>query len=296
MGTRPPGRHRRPAHHSDPAHGTRRKARAANFTVLYLLSDSAGNLPLHMLTAFLTQFPPGSFEVHRRNFLASPDLVQQALGELKKRPGMVLHAVVDPASKKVVNDACAALNVPACDLTGSFVQFISTHSGIAPNPDVTRLHDISDEYHRRIKALEFTLEHDDGLGLETLDEADIVLAGVSRTSKTPTSVYLGQQGYKVANVSLASGVEPPRQLLELKRRTVVGLLIDPVRLQEVRATRQAAWGMSHTAYSDIEAIRDEVAWSRKLFAARGWPTLDVTHRAIEESAGKILELLKPLRT
>jgi regulator of PEP synthase PpsR (kinase-PPPase family) len=273
----------------------RRPPRPRKLTTIYLLSDSTGNLAQHMLTAFLTQFPARAFEVHRRNFLSTPALTKAALEKLRDAPGIVFHAVVSPESKRVIADTCAALKLPACDLTGGFVDFLAKHSGIRPDADVKRIHDISDEYHRRIKAVEFTLEHADGLGLETIDEADIVLVGVSRTSKTPTSVYLGQQGYKVANVSLAMVVEPPRQLLELRRKTVVGLLIDPFRLKEIRTNRQAAWHMSQTSYSDLEAVRDEVNWSRRLFLKQGWPTLDVTSRAVEESAAKILEILKPPR-
>ena len=273
----------------------RRGASPRKLTTIHLLSDSTGNLAQHMLTAFLTQFPARSFDVRRHNFLATPALTQAALGHVKTAPGIVFHAVVSPESKKLIADTCAALKLPARDLTGEFVDFLSAHSGIPPAPDVKRLHDITDEYHRRIKAVEFTLEHDDGLGLDTIDEADIVLVGVSRTSKTPTSVYLGQQGYKVANVSLARAVEPPRQLLDLRRKTVVGLLIDPHRLREIRSARQAAWQMAETSYSDPEAVRDEVNWSRRLFLKQGWPTLDVTSRAIEESAAKILEILNPPR-
>jgi regulator of PEP synthase PpsR (kinase-PPPase family) len=204
---------------------------------------------------------------------------------------MVMHAVVSPELKEGIQRACAKAGAPVRDLTGGFVEFIAAHSAIRPDASTRRLHDTGDEYHQRIDALEFTLAHDDGLGLETLDEADIVLAGVSRTGKTPTSIYLAQQGFKVANVSLARAVAPPAQLLRLSS-TVVGLLIDPERLQEIRSSRQAAWGMAQTSYSERDAVRDEVAWSRKLFMQKGWPTLDVTTSAVEETAAKVVELLK----
>jgi regulator of PEP synthase PpsR (kinase-PPPase family) len=261
-------------------------------TTIYLLSDSTGNLAQHMLTAFLTQFPARTFDIRRYNFLNSTPKLEDALADLEASPGMVLHAFVDSAAKSLIDKTCARLSIPARDLTGGFVEFLSTHSGIAPNPDVKKLHDLTDEYRARIKALEFTLEHDDGLGIDTIHEADIVLAGVSRTSKTPTSIYLAQQGYKVANVSLAMAVKPPVQLLNLNKPTVVGLLIDPLRLHEIRTNRQAAWGMGDTNYNDMSYIEDEVAWSRKLFNSKGWPTLDVTRRAVEESAQKIIDLLK----
>lgn len=270
----------------------KKAAAAPSFDTIHLLSDSTGNLGQHMLTAFLTQFPQKAIRIVRYNFLHTPTQIEEAMRSVQDHPGMVMHAMVSQEAKKFINLTCAKLKVPVCDLTGNFVQFIAANSGIAPAQNVHALHDISDAYHARIKALEFTLEHDDGLGLETIHEADIVLVGVSRTSKTPTSVYLAQQGYKVANVSLAKAVAPPRQLLELGRNTVVGLVIDPLRLSEIRTNRQTSWGMSDTSYNQIEFVEDEVAWSRKLFARQGWPTLDVTRRAIEETAGKIVELLK----
>ncbi len=263
----------------------------ARFTRIHLLSDSTGNLGQHMLSAFLTQFPPRTFDVRRHNFLSTPTRVLEALAAVQDSPGMVLHAFVSADSKEVIHRICEALGMPACDLTGEFVEFLRGNSGIEPAPNVHLLHDISDEYHQRIKALEFTLEHDDGLGLDTVHEADIVLAGVSRTSKTPTSIYLAQLGYKVANVSLAKAVAPPRQLLELMKKSVVGLLIDPLRLSEIRTNRQHSWGMSDTTYNQLDYVQEEVEWSRKIFMGKGWPTLDVTRRAVEETAGKVVELL-----
>jgi len=282
------------------AAGTKKKtAPAASprlFQIIHLLSDSTGNLGQHMLSAFLTQFPGRAFDVRRHNFLSTPALVKGALEKVRQTPGMVLHAFVSAESKAMVAAEGAELSLPTLDLTGDFVHFLSEHSGISPKTDVKLLHDISEEYHRRIKALEFTLEHDDGLGLETIGEADVVLVGVSRTSKTPTSIFLAQQGLKVANVSLAKAVTPPAALMTVKREKVVGLLIDPLRLAEIRTNRQHSWGMNDTSYNEMDTVREEVEWSRRLFAGRGWATLDVTRRAVEETAGKIVDLLKLTRS
>jgi hypothetical protein len=273
------------------ARGANREAAAAPLSTIYLISDSTGNLAQHMLTAFMTQFPAKAIGVRRFNFVATADRLAEVMDEIARRPGMVMHALVSPDMKAAVAAGAKQFGVPACDLTGDFVDFISQHSGVQPAANVKRLHDTNDAYHQRIAALEFTLEHDDGLGLETLHEADIVLAGVSRTSKTPTSIYLAQQGYKVANVSLAIQVAPPVQLLGLKR-TVIGLVIDPDRLREIRSSRQAAWRMADTSYNEYDAVKAEVAWSRQLFAQKGWPTLDVTNSAVEETAARVVEVLK----
>ncbi len=261
---------------------------------LHILSDSTGNLAQHMLTAFLTQFPSDAFVLRPQNFLQTPARLRVALDHVAEEPGIVCHAMVSSEAKGTIASRCDELGLPQCDLTGDFVHFLSRVSGIAPSADVEALHDTSNLYHERIKALEFTLEHDDGLGLETLHRADIVLAGVSRTSKTPTSIYLAQQGHKVANVSLAMGIEPPKQLLELKRN-VVGLLIEPHQLVEIRTNRSIGWRMGDTRYNDPDHVDREVLWSKRLFARHGWPTLDVTDQAVEETAARIVNLIAARR-
>lgn len=258
---------------------------------LHILSDSTGNLANHMLTAFLTQFPREAFEVHHHHFLATDARLQQAMDKVEARGGIVFHALVSDRAKEIVRKRCEAHGIHQCDLTGQFVQFLADASGVRPQPDVRKLHHThSAGYNQRIKALEFTLEHDDGLGLETLHEADIVLAGVSRTSKTPTSIYLAQQGFRVANVSLAINVAPPKELLALRER-VVGLTIEPMQLVEIRTHRNVSWRMGDTTYNDPEHVNREIMWCRRLFRQQGWPILNVTDQAIEETAAKVTDLL-----
>ena len=244
-----------------------------------------------MLTAFLTQFPAGTFAVQARSFLDSPRKVEAALREIASSPGIVMHAFVDPDVKRLIEQRCKSAGVPQCDLTGGFVEFLAGASGVTPTPDRRRLHHVGEAYRRRVKAVEFALEHDDGLGLETMRDADVVLVGVSRTSKTPTCIYLAQQGVKAGNVSLAMQVEPPAQLLDLPPSKVAALVIDPALLARIRSRRQAGWQMPDTSYNDEEAVRAEVQWSRRLFARQGWTIFDVTNQAIEETAARIMEKL-----
>ncbi len=244
-----------------------------------------------MLTAFLTQFPRDAFEFHPHHFLQTEQKLERAMDEVARLGGIVFHAVVHQHFKEMIERRCREIGVPFCDLTGRFVEFLAAASGIEPRPDIGRLHHVhAASYSQRIKAIEFTLEHDDGLGLDTIHEADIVLAGISRTSKTPTSIYLAQQGFRVANVSLAITVPPPRQLLALKDR-VVGLLINPAQLVEIRTNRNASWRMGNTTYNDPEYVNREILWSRRLFREQGWPTLNVTDQAIEETAVRVIDLL-----
>jgi regulator of PEP synthase PpsR (kinase-PPPase family) len=245
-----------------------------------------------MLTAFLTQFPPGTFEVRARSFLDSAQKVEAVCSEIASSPGVVVHALVDPAAKRLVARRCRQLGILHRDLTGPFVEFLAGAAGVAPVPDRHRLHDVDAAYQRRVKAVEFALEHDDGLGLDTLGNADVVLVGVSRTSKTPTCIYLAQQGYNAGNISLAMAVEPPAQLLALPPSKVAALVIDPAQLAQIRSRRQANWHMADTGYNRTDEVAAEVQWSRRLFARQGWATFDVTNQAIEETAARVVERLR----
>ena len=258
---------------------------------LYVLSDSTGNLARHMVSSFLTQFPAGSFHVVNRPFIGEPDRVVGSLRSLSARPGIVFHAVVSSILKAQITERCAELGIPCWDLTGSAVEFLASAAKLQPKSDPLRLHQVDGAYCGRINALTFALEHDDGLGLDTLDNADIVLAGVSRTGKTPTSMFLSMQGFRTANVSLAFEVEPPRQLFKVNPRKIVGLVIDPGQLSEIRTRRQTAWHMSQTDYNQPEQVTREVEWSRRLFARLHCPVLDVTDQAIEETAARIVDML-----
>jgi hypothetical protein len=243
------------------------------------------------MAAVLTQFAAGTFTVRARTFLNTLPKLDAKLGEVQEQPGAVVHAVVSAEAKLHIARRCGEIGVPSYDLTGGIVQFLGEVSASKPSADVGRLHDvITDEYRRRIRAIEFALEHDDGLKRETLREADLVLVGVSRTSKTPTSIYLAQNGYKVANVALAYGIDPPRELFELPSGKVVGLVIDPRQLAEIRTRRQREWGMAGSSYNDPDHVTREMAWSRQLFARQGWKIVDVTDCAIEETAAKVLAL------
>src|SRR5262245_36283770 len=240
---------------------------------VHVISDSTGNLAHHILAALVTQFPAGAFLPRFWTFIRTSEQLDRALQIVIQEGGIILHAVVSDQAKDRVAEFCRQQKVPCKDLTGGFVEFLAEASGLSPAADPEQIHRVDEAYDRRIRAVEFTLEHDDGLGLGTIGEADVVLCGVSRTSKTPTSIYLAQQGHRVANVALAHGVDPPAELLSLPKGKVVGLIIDPHRLLEIRRRRQADWSMAKTRYDDEEAVIEEIKWSRRLFAKQGWPVI-----------------------
>lgn len=258
---------------------------------LYILSDSTGNLARHMVNTFMTQFPPETFQVQVRPFIGEQERRDEALTSIADRPGIVFHAVVSPQLKSELSKRCEQMNVACCDLTGPTVDFLASAAEIAPLSDEQLLHRVDPIYVGRINAMSFTLEHDDGLGLDSLGEADVVLAGVSRTGKTPTSVYLAMQGYRVANVALAAEAPVPQQLRQLPRRKAVGLIIEPSHLADIRGRRERAWNMAPSPYSDVRRVRQEIEWSRRLFRELNMPVLDVTEQAIEETAARVLDLL-----
>jgi regulator of PEP synthase PpsR (kinase-PPPase family) len=264
--------------------------------IIYVLADSTGNLPRHMLRALLTQFPADAFEVRVKPFLHDAERLRDVMDVIEAEPGIVLHALVSRAAKAAIEAFCTSSGLPCYDLTGGLVDFLAAASGLQPSEDPRALHNVDEVYRRRIEAIEFAMAHDDGLGLDTLHQADVVLAGVSRTSKTPTTIYLAQQGLKAGNVALAMPVEPPRQLLALPPKKVVGLVIDPSQLFEIRHRRRQEWHMGDSGYNDPQAIEAEIQWSRRLFARQGWAIIDVTNQAIEETAARISQRLglKPM--
>jgi [pyruvate, water dikinase]-phosphate phosphotransferase / [pyruvate, water dikinase] kinase len=169
--------------------------------IVHVLSDSTGNLAHHMLAAMLTQFPPGSFQTRFWTFLRTQDDIAKALAGVGEQGGLIMHAMASPEAKERINEFCRQKRIHCKDLTGLFVEFLAEASGLNPSNDWRDLHRTDEAYHRRIQALEFTLAHDDGLGLDSISEAQAVLVGVSRTSKTPTSIYLSQLGYRAAQAT-----------------------------------------------------------------------------------------------
>ena len=268
------------------------KAARTHFSRVYLLSDSTGNLPRHMMTAFATQFPPNTFTTVSKSFLQAKEQLKSALSDVRKSPGIVLHAFISPELKRETREFCAKEQLPCRDLTGEFVQFLSAYTPAKPVHNPLRLHEMDDHYFQRIKGLDFAIEHDDGLGLDTLYQADIVLTGISRAGKTPTTIHLGQQGVLAANVVLVKGIDPPRELLQIPASKVVGLTIDPDRLAEIRYRRQADLGTTLDAYCDRDEVKDEVRWSQTVIRRHGWHLLDVTNQAIEEVAARALEIVR----
>ncbi len=186
---------------------------------MHIVSDGTGNLANHMINSIVGQFPEIQFKCVYHVFQDSMDKLNESLNSFSSRKTIVLHALIDPDAKHAVQDECTRRNIPHFDLTGSLVQFVSDHIGVAPANERSRLHQVNAGYFHRIEAMEFTAQHDDGLGISTIHHADIVLIGISRVSKSPTASFLAAQGYKTANASITPVSGFPKAIRKVKRKT-----------------------------------------------------------------------------
>lgn len=215
------------------------------------------------------------------------------LDEALNQNALVIYTTVNRQMSRMIQDECSSLGLPSLDLISPLLMQLSEFIGRVPGETPDLLHGVDEAYFRRIEALEFTIKHDDGQNVRHLEKADIVLTGISRTSKTPLSVYLAHRGWKVANVPLVKGVDPPVELFSVDPSRVVGLVIDPQRLAELRSARLRNLGQDpKMAYADYEEIINELSFSKKIFRRQSWALLDVTGKAVEETANEVLVKLK----
>jgi regulator of PEP synthase PpsR (kinase-PPPase family) len=217
--------------------------------------------------------------------------VRRVASEAERVGALVVFTLVDARMAEALLREAARCGVPTVDLLGPLLAKIGEILQAQPRSQPGLLHGISDDYFRRIEAVEFAVRHDDGANVATLFGADLVLAGASRTSKTPLSMYLAQRGYKTGNVPIVPGVELPRELFDLDPRKVFGLTINPSVMITVRQARVRALGTPYTHYASSEAIVEEIRRARRIFRQHGWRVVDVSGRAVEENAARILQLI-----
>jgi regulator of PEP synthase PpsR (kinase-PPPase family) len=260
---------------------------------VYLISDATGETAEKMVNAALTQFRDKPVRVTRISNVRDRNRILQGLDEVLRNRGLVVYTLVNRDLAQLVHDECEALGLPCLDLITPLLMKFSEFFGRSPGQTPGLLHDMDEDYFRRIEAVEFTVKHDDGQELRHLTEADIVLVGVSRTSKTPLSTYLAHHGWKVANVPLVMGIDPPRELFQVDPGRVVGLYIEGQRLLELRAARLRNLGQGpRAAYADLEKIEEELRHAKDLFRRNGWVTVNVSGKAVEETANEVLVKLK----
>ncbi len=259
---------------------------------LHLLSDSTGETLENIAKAALAQYDDVETIRHFWPMVRTEAHLERILQEIAQNPGLVLFTLVNSATRRTLETRCRALGLPAVAPLDPVTDSLSSLLGQQAKARPGRQHVLDAAYFARVDAIQFTMAHDDGIGWEDWEEADIVLAGVSRSSKTPTSIYLANRGFKTANIPIVVESPPPSSLFSLRHPLVVGLTTSADRLIQVRRNRLLSLNQApETAYVDQEAVTREVAYARRMFADNGWPVIDVTRRSIEETAAAIVQLV-----
>jgi len=258
---------------------------------LHLLSDSTGETLEMIAKAALAQFDDADVVRHFWPMVRSQQHLDRIMGEIAANPGLVLFTMVNAETRQRLQSRCAELGLPSVPALDAVTLALEAQLGQPAKGRPGRQHAMDEAYFRRVEAIQFTIAHDDGIAWEDWEAADIVLAGVSRSSKTPTAIYLANRGYRVANIPIVVESPPPPALFSLRRPLVVGLTTSPERLIQVRRNRLLSLNQApETAYVDGDHVAREVQYARRMFADNGWPVIDVSRRSIEETAAAVINL------
>lgn len=263
------------------------------FFHLHLVSDSTAETVSSIARATIAQFDNIDVREHTYVLVRTRGQIDQVLDSVRENPGFLMYTISDKSLRKQLKQGCEELNVPCISVLSRVISDLSSFLGrkTSSHQAPGRQHEMDEEYFSRVEAINFALMHDDGQSVWDLDEADIILVGASRTSKSPTSMYLANKGYRVANVPYVPGVPLPDIIFELKNVLVVGLTISPEMLVQIRKNRLLSLSENReTDYINMESVKKELQDSRKLFTKKSWPMIDVSRRSVEETAACIIQL------
>jgi len=263
---------------------------------LHLISDSTGETVGAVARACLVQFENVKVVEHVWSLVRTKGQMEKVMQAIEASPGPVIFTLIDPRLRDFLQEQCRRMGMSCISVLDPVMGELARHLHASGAASPGRQHIMDAEYFSRIDAMHYTLAHDDGQGLHDLDRADVVLTGPSRTSKTPTCVYLANRGIKAANVPLVPRSDPPVELLQLNRPLVVGLITDPERLVQIRRNRlRLLQDEIETDYTDLELVEEEMRQARRLFSRQEWPVIDVTRRSIEETAAAVMQMLAERR-
>ena len=267
--------------------------RGTNYFHLHLVSDATGETLITVARAAAAQYTSVSPVEHMHPLVRSHKQLDRVLTEIEAAPGIVLYTLLDHELTERLEKTCRDLGLPFLSILGPVLNLFQAYLGGESKPRIGAQHVLNAEYFKRIDALNYTMLHDDGQHVEDLEQADVVLVGVSRTSKTPTSIYLANRGVKTANIPLVPGVPVPPNLETLQQPLIVGLTASPERIVQIRQNRLLGLRAEHDAdeYVDRQAVAAEIAAARKLCGKHNWPIIDATRRSIEETAAEVMALL-----
>jgi regulator of PEP synthase PpsR (kinase-PPPase family) len=271
--------------------------RGTNYFHLHLVSDATGETLITVARAAAAQYIAVSPVEHMHPLVRSGKQLDRVLTEIETAPGIVLYTLLDPSLTERLEKICRELGVPCLSILGPVLNLFQAYLGGETKPRIGAQHVLNAEYFKRIDALNYTMLHDDGQHVDDMEQADVVLVGVSRTSKTPTSIYLANRGVKTANFPLIPGMPVPPKLEALAQPLVVGLTASPERIVQIRQNRLLGLRAEHEAddYVNRQAVAAEIAAARKLCGKHNWPIIDVTRRSIEETAAEVMALLADRR-
>ncbi len=260
------------------------------FFHLHLVSDATGETLSAIAKAVIVQYSKVRGIEHVHSLVRNKKQMERVFQVIEAEPGIVLYTIVNPDLARELDDFCRTLNVPCVPVMASIMQVFESYLGAPSTPTVGGQHVLDAEYFRRIDALNFTMAHDDGRLPDDLNDADIVIVGISRTSKTPTSIYLAQRGFKTTNVPLIPELPLTPQLENANNVFVVGLIASADRISQVRRNRVMSLAdRDLNEYVDRDVIEEEITYTRRLCSRNGWPVIDVTRRSVEETAAAILK-------
>jgi len=260
---------------------------------VHLVSDSTGETLVGMMKASTAQFPSCTALEHLHALVRSENQLEKTLQDIKNKPGVVLYTLVNAERRRRLEDFCVSENIPFISILDSSLAMLGRYLGAAMISEVGAQRNLDAEYYQRIEALDFAMAHDDGQNVSGLAKADIVLLGVSRTSKTPTSIYLANRGYRTGNIPLVPGAPLPTALDAMKTPFIVGLVAAPDIIVQIREQRLMGLKQDgQTDYIDQDRVRDEMRQAKRMFLKKGYKVVDVTRKSIEETAAQIINLYK----
>jgi regulator of PEP synthase PpsR (kinase-PPPase family) len=258
---------------------------------IFIVSDSLGETAESVVRAAASQFNHGHFEIRRIPYVSDHNVLEQVIAEAGAVPSIIAYTLVVSGLREDLEAMATAKGIPTVDILGPLVNVLSRETGKAPKMQAGLIHRLDEQYFSRIEAIEFAIKYDDGKDPRGLLYADVVLLGISRTSKTPVSMYLANKRLKAANVPIVPEVEPPAELFKIPARKIIGLTIRPQPLTHIRQERLKTLGLTPDAeYASLERINKEVQYADRLMAELSCPVIDVTNKAVEETASKVLEI------
>lgn len=261
---------------------------------VFIISDGTGETASTMIRAALVQYPDTEINIVRCKNVRTEAQVDPLIDEVFQKQGLIVFTVVSETMRRKILESTSSKGIPTVDLMGPLLSVLDAYLGKnSSSHTVGALRAVDDRYFKRIEAIEYTVKHDDGKLLSDLDLADIILVGISRTSKTPLSIFLSHKGWKVANIPLVVGSPPPEELFKADQRKVVGLIIDPDSLVRIRRKRLEKFGQDPGGeYASLGHIAKEIDYAREIYKQnKRWPVFDVTDRALEETAAEIVRVV-----